>query len=176
MKRQQTLPIEGFKTKLEHGGVLNRGKRKTARPVVTKKPMHIVFRARFSVLRSKRSLSIVKAELSRWSKQFYVKIYHYSIVGNHIHAMIRAKTRQGFKYFMRVLTGQIAQRITRATKGRKLRGAFWAYLAYSRVVAWGKDFLGVKKYIIQNELEAMGVIPYQDRPLRARTSLRSGSS
>lgn len=43
---------------------------------------------------------------------------------------------------------------------------FWGLLLYSRVVAWGRDFFTVRRYILQNTLEALHLIAYQPRRTR----------
>jgi len=44
----------------------------------------------------------------------------------------------------------------------KNRRKFWSTLIYSRIVAWGKDFYRVTLYVMQNSLEALGIIPYKN--------------
>jgi len=163
---QPTLPLKEFKSRLVHGGEINKGKRKERRPVVTKRPMHIVFRStqargNLSLLR-RQNARIVRSELSKWSKRFGIRIYQWANVGNHIHLVVLAKTRRGFHNFLRTVAGKIAQRVTGAKRGQEF-GRFWDLLAYSRVVEWGKAFQMVRKYVFQNELEALGLIPCRVR-------------
>lgn len=46
--------------------------------------------------------------------------------------------------------------MTGARKGDR-KAKFWDALAYSRVVAWGRDYFNSYYYVIQNELESLGV-------------------
>jgi REP element-mobilizing transposase RayT len=94
---------------------------------------------------------------------FGIKIYEFSGNSNHIHILLRGKQRIDLQNFFRTLTGVIARKITNAQRGRKF-GSFWMYLLYSRVVNWGRDFLGTKKYVIQNKLEAVGLVEFKPRP------------
>jgi REP element-mobilizing transposase RayT len=48
-------------------------------------------------------------------------------------------------------------------KIRERENKFWQTRIYSRVVSWGREFMAVKKYVLQNTLEALGVIAYEPR-------------
>src|SRR5436305_1807405 len=67
----------------------------------------------------------------------------------------------GLKRFLCALSGETDQRITGARKGKPFGRRFFDSIPWSRIV--GKDFLEVRRYIIQNTLEALGLIPYQKR-------------
>ncbi len=58
----------------------------------------------------------------------------------------------------------VAMKVTGARKGRVAQ--FWSRTAYTRLVEWGRAFLAARKYVVQNQLEAAGVIPYQPRRKR----------
>jgi len=90
-----------------------------------------------------------------------------------MHVLVKAPTQKSLHDFLRVLTGQIAQRITRAVRGKKNKCSFWLRPAWKRLVHWGRDFFNVQIYIYQNQLETLGLIPYQPRirkplPLKAQ--------
>jgi REP element-mobilizing transposase RayT len=57
---------------------------------------------------------------------------------------------------------------SRPLKTRERENKFWQTRIYSRIVSWGREFISVKKYVIQNTLEALGVIAYELRELRKR--------
>ena len=44
-----------------------------------------------------------------------------------------------------------------------LTASFWLRPAWKRIVHWGMDFLNLHRYIYQNQLETLGLIPYQPR-------------
>lgn len=46
---------------------------------------------------------------------------------------------------------------------REKENKFWQTRIYSKLITWGRQFVGVKKYIVQNTLEALRIIPYQPR-------------
>ena len=48
-------------------------------------------------------------------------------------------------------------------KARDKNNKFWQTRIYTRLVTWGRDFLTVKSYVIQNTLEALGLVPYKKR-------------
>jgi hypothetical protein len=84
----------------------------------------------------------------------------------------------GLQNFFRVTAGHIAQGILKefplpsgeggAPKGacHKNQRKFWDLLIYSRVMTWGREFKVVSAYVIQNTLEALGVIAYKPRRVR----------
>lgn len=165
----------------EHGGHVSFNKRRSRRPINTKAPLHIVLRAELA--KGPRSLikhkTLVRRVTLKASKSFEVKVYQKAICGNHLHLLVRGKSRTDIQNFFRVLAGHVAQEILRqfplspherggAPKGNKKgceknQRKFWSLLLYSRVVSWGRDFGNVTNYIIQNTLEALSLIPYQKR-------------
>jgi REP element-mobilizing transposase RayT len=174
LKRQQTFASSSGEFKdywlatgrKVHGGDYANGLRKTKRPFSSKKPMHLVLKS----LKAKGSLSMWARSNSNYIyKLIYkhaeaceVKLYKYSNNGNHLHLAIRAKDHKLFKKFLRTIAGLIARHVLKAEKGRA-KGKFWDALAFTRIAEWGKSFQTLKRYILQNVLEAAGVIPYQSR-------------
>ena len=77
---------------------------------------HLVLRARLPVLRLKRNKAIISQLFFELSEKFQVKIYNNSLNSNHIHLLVKAKTQKDLHGFLRVLAGQIAQKITGAVK------------------------------------------------------------
>ncbi len=132
-----------------------------------------------SLFRHKKMiLSVVRKN----SYKFHIKVYEYAIQGNHIHLLVKAKTRESLQNFFRVLAGHVAQRILKehplkpsagggapASTPIKRKGCeknqrkFWSYLLYSRIVTWGREFKRVVGYIQQNTLELLNIIAYQPR-------------
>lgn len=191
MKQLSFLP----KSKREHGGSLALGKRRARRPININKPVHLVLRS--DLAKGRRSLmnnqNTVLKVLSKFSRRFHVRIYEKAICGNHIHLLIKAPSRKQLQNFFRVLAGQIAQEILnkyplqkhetkafwggtphrngRGTRGKvqhlKNQRTFWSLILYTRIVSWGRDYLTVKAYVIQNTKEALGLIAYQPRKRNA---------
>ncbi len=147
-----------------HGGVYAQGKRKTARPIDTKKPIHLVLRSS----RAKGSLSFwnhrskVDATVKTHAHRLGIKIYSYSNNGNHLHISLRVISRAQFQKYLRTITGLIARIILKAKKGQP-KGKFWDALAFTRVADWGRAYANLNDYIRQNILEAAGVVAYKPR-------------
>jgi hypothetical protein len=141
-----------------HGGASAAGKRKTARPIATKKPMLLTLkssraRGSWSFHRFEREID---GRMNTLARKFRVRIYRSVNVGNHLHLVVRAASRREFQNFLRVLTQAIAFLVTGARKGNAV-GKFWDALACSRIVEWGKDWENVKRYLEKNRIEAAGV-------------------
>ncbi|MCM2324424.1 MAG: transposase [Oligoflexia bacterium] len=123
-------------------------------------PLHVILRSQkakgaWSLLAAKNEKR-VKHLTYALADRFHVKIYRYVNAGNHLHLVIKAKDKDGFKAYLRALTGTLARTVTGAKKGVK-KGKFWDALAYSRVVTWGPELENVSFYVIMNELEGLGV-------------------
>jgi REP element-mobilizing transposase RayT len=158
---QPSLP--GFTRKTiqrAHGGELARGKRKTRRPFDPKQALHVVLRSSrargtYSMLHP-RHCNHIKNLLDRLKKRWDVSVYRYANVGNHVHLLIRAKSRANWQGFIRELSGGIAMIVTGARKGNAW-GGFWDHLVYTRIVAFGRDFKSVAEYVCKNIWEGFGV-------------------
>jgi REP element-mobilizing transposase RayT len=138
----------------EHGGAVRRGHRKLERPVSVRRPMHVVLssqRARgpWSLRQHARA---VRDALRAMAQRFGIRVYGFANVGSHLHLLVRARRRESFQAFLRSFAGIVARRVTGARRGRPC-GRFFSGIAWSRVVGWGRDYLGVRHYIFRNELE-----------------------
>lgn len=115
---------------------------------------------------------MIEKTIDKAKKKFNVQVYEMAVVYNHIHLLIKGSSRIELQNFFRVVAGHIAQEILRkhpleAQPGQE--NVFWMSRLYSRVVTWGNEYFSVRKYVIQNTLEAMGLIPYQERKNKRRT-------
>jgi hypothetical protein len=155
--------------RIEHGGEVRLGLRKLERPLDLRRPLHVVLRSSRArgawSLRGQRGARIVRYALRRFVRRFDLRVYEFANVGNHLHLLLRCKCRLALQNFLRAFAGVTARFITGARKGRPI-GRFWDFLSYSRIVAWGRDFSGVRAYVIRNALEARGIVPYRVRSLR----------
>ena len=155
------MQLELFgKPRTTHGGNLRKGKRKEYRPIDTRTYLHVTMRSTrargtYSLLTPKNRHH-VKEILKKSAQRHKVEIYRFVNVGNHLHLILKARERKAIQNFLRQATGHIAQVITGALKG-KSKGKFWDHLAYSRIVRWGRDFVGLHKYFLKNLAEALGV-------------------
>ncbi len=161
--------FKSLTTALKHGGGTNVGRRKLARPVDPKRPIHLVLtssKARGDwALTNTENRRHIREALHQGRKRFGVKVYSQGTQGNHLHLLIKSPSRRDFQSFLRYLAGRLAMKITGACKGRRLKRSFqdsntessargfWDALAFTRLVAWGRDFLSVKDYVELNEQE-----------------------
>jgi hypothetical protein len=162
--------------RLEHGSSTRKGKRKIARPIDPKRAMHLVLRSErakgaWSMLKVANEKAIEKIIWKSAAKN-RVRVYRFANSGNHLHLLVRAKTRKGFQNFARTIGALIARAVTGAKKGNP-SGKFWDGLLYSRVVEWGRAFFEAKYYVIKNELEGLGFVSRNDRK-RVRNRARAG--
>ncbi len=167
---QQLTFFKDSKRSTCHGGELGRGLRKSRRPVVTNRPMHLVLRAEkargsLSLLARSHAVS-VKRILVTVSHRHRVRVLESANVGNHIHLLVQAQTREGFANFLRRFTCDVALAVTGARKGKAF-GRFWTGLAFSRIVEWGRALKTVRHYIARNELEGRGIPKSRGRILLA---------
>jgi len=195
MKTQKQLCLFNDKanettSRKEHGGSLLVGRRRSRRPLSVKAPLHLVLRSDFAV--GRRSLlkhrPLIDAIINKAAKKFAVSIYERAVVSNHIHLLIRGKNRSQLQNFFRVVAGHVAQEILRKfpllpgekpsaggglsshnlppKKSREKENKFWQTRIYSRILSWGREFKIVKAYVIQNTLEALGMLSYKKRNTR----------
>ncbi len=185
---QLPLPLPGLKTgkaAKEHGGetYAKSGRRKTARPFDPGKPLHITMRSSLaledrSMLHPKRA-RIIKNVVFNAAKRQGIVINRYVCVGNHLHILIQTKAsrmiqaRPALRAFLREVGGLVARVVTGAEKGRPLNSPtqknkeklrFWDYLAWSRIVTWGKDLIGVGEYFLKNEYDAVHILALNSWP------------
>lgn len=128
--------------------------------------MHVVMRAEKArgilSLRNPRNFQIVHHFIKSFAQRFNVKIDRYAVNSNHIHIALRAKTRRSFQNYLRATAGVIGLKVLGAAK-KRARGKFWDLLAFSRIVEWGRSYNILLKYVLQNQLEAEGAVPYRPR-------------
>jgi REP element-mobilizing transposase RayT len=146
---QDSLPtIEKRVTKF--GGDSRRGKRKTARPIAVKRPMHLVLKSEKAVgersLLKRSNARFIRELLKQLSAAYAVNIREFTNVGNHLHLLVQARSRGGFQNFLRVLGSKIALELTGAKKGLSF-GKFWTQSAFTRIVEGSADLWSVLIYI-----------------------------
>jgi REP element-mobilizing transposase RayT len=135
-------------------GAVRRGCRKLERPVSVRRPMHVVlssYRAR-GPWSLRKHAPAVQGALRAMAQRFGIRIYDFANVGSHLHLLVRARRRESFQAFLRSFAGIVARRVTGARRGRPC-GRFFSGIAWSRVVAWGRDYLGVRHYVFRNQIE-----------------------
>lgn len=111
MKQRSFIPP----SKKEHGGSLSIGKRRSRRPLSAKHPIHITLKSELatgprSLLRNRK---MINAIITKWAQCYRISLYQKALAGNHLHLLIRGKTRIEIQNFFRVVSGHIAQEILR---------------------------------------------------------------
>lgn len=132
------------------------GKRKTARVLDSRKPIHLVLKSdkKIQLYSHRRQL---RQLLFRFAKKFGVKVYKESVQKDHWHFCIKITHRTLYRSFIRALTGTIALK-----HGKGL----WIQRPFNRIVSWGRDFLNLQDYILLNDCEVAGIVPYAIRKSR----------
>lgn len=142
-----------FKSKhpLFYGGALV-GKRKARRPLCSKRPLHIVLKARKRNLYAQKIF--LEMEMERHAKQYSLKIYSRAVNADHIHLLVKISNRENYKSFIRALTGYLAKAMGKG---------IWSLLPFTRVLSWGCDFHSALQYLRKNREEVCGMRPYEKR-------------
>ncbi len=151
------------KTQTEFGGTLNQGKRKEARTLDSRKPIHFVLKSQKSANLYLRRLELRKL-LFRYANKFGIKVYKESVQRDHWHFCIKITNRHLYRAFIRALTGTIAL---------KMGKGLWSQAPFSRIVTWGRDFLNVLDYILLNQCEVATIVPYAIRKTRRQIAFFS---
>ena len=138
--------------------------RRRARPFDKSKAMHIVMHTHLKGAFHIRSIRTwLKGYVPLLAHKKGIRLYHFAIVSNHLHIVLRAGSKQALSIFLRVLAGVIARRVLRADRGRKAQVKMWLKRPYSRVLSWGREFHNVLYYVHRNLLEASKTLKYEAR-------------
>ncbi len=104
-----------------------KGNSRTARPIAIKKPMHLVLKSSHargskSFLHPDRALKI-QLIIRKQERRFGVKVYEYANSGNHLHLVVRPRSRVAFQGFLRSISGLIARETLLNVKNETERSA-----------------------------------------------------
>lgn len=135
------------------GSLLKNSHAKKARPFSAKASMHVVLKARSHSLRhyDQRVEKLIEYQ----AKKHFVRVYRLANPGNHIHLVLKAKSRILLSNFLRSICGLIA----RLLKISHL----WAQRPFSRILRWGREFKRLQNYISLSNYEAQGYSRRQAR-------------
>lgn len=159
------------KFRYSHGGALRQKRRgRKARPLSTRAPIHLVFKANRSNLRrgyrSPLGFHIGNKIIKRYAKMFFVKVEQQAICNDHIHLLVRFSRRSLGQHFLRVVAGQIAQQFEKQGFLVTDTQSIWKHRPFSRVVLGWRACLVIRDYVRLNEKEAGGEIKYNKQRLR----------
>ncbi|HEY8272528.1 MAG TPA: transposase [Pseudobdellovibrionaceae bacterium] len=110
------------KQSFSFGGSSLLGKRKTARPLSTKKPLHLVLKSQGSSLFNPGNRDLEKL-IKDHAKKYSIAVYAFSFNWSHIHLVIKLTTRESYRAFIRTVTAAIVSFLSKQ-KGRTLKGTF----------------------------------------------------
>jgi REP element-mobilizing transposase RayT len=147
----------------EFGGSLLVGKRKSRRPISIKKSLHVVLKADAGATNFFKHRKFIDNTLQKFGDRFQIKIYRKGLESNHLHLILKFSSTESYKNFVRAVSGVLA-------KALKVK---WLYRPYSRIIEWGNAFKKATIYVLQNELEGLGVIPRKPRKKRCPQGLVS---
>lgn len=145
--------------RLAHGGEhigRRTGRRRLARPLNAKRPLHLVLKS--SAAKGKLSFLTHKVAVDRIvntaAKKFGVRIHERANVGNHLHFVLSFSSRDGFKRFLKTITGLISRHITGDRKGKPFGRRFWDHTAFTRVIVGYRAYWTAWNYIEKNKIES----------------------
>ena len=141
------------------GGELLLRKRKVARPLSTKNPIHLVIRSSQTKVFIPWNRSL-EGLIYTLAKKFNIKIYDLSLNWSHIHALMMIKDRRDYVGFIRELTSRMAQKIRLKLGGR---AEVFTLRPFTRIIEWGRDFNNVLDYVLLNQLESLNLIARKQR-------------
>ena len=120
--KARQLEFENFKSKQEKilnlnlkkgfGGELQFGRRKEKRPLSTTLPMHLVLKSE-SVKVFTPSNKSLKSLIYKTAEKYSIKIYELALNHNHMHFILKLKTKESYNHFIRELTSKMAVAIRR---------------------------------------------------------------
>ena len=134
------------------GGETLMGKRKTARPLSDKKPIHLILRSNTVKVFAPTNKSL-KRLIYNLAEKYSIKIYELALNHSHIHFVIKLKDKNLYKFFIRELSSKMAQAIRKKLPHVK---TILSLRPCTRILHWGKDFETAINYVILNIEESMG--------------------
>lgn len=155
-KQANFLKELGQNSKKTYGGI-TKGKRKVARPISTKKWMHLTLKSKkakgnFSLLNPKNFLKVSQI-IKKQAFKHGVEITDYVNMGNHLHLKVKPHSRKGFQAFLKSTTAMIARSVMGVNRNTSF-GKFWDALAYTRVIQTAYELLQLKGYFKANRIQS----------------------
>lgn len=168
-KQLSLIPGQSQSRLKSFGGDLNQGKRKTARPISTQRPMHLVIRStkavgRLSFSNHQRQLDqTLRSTAIKWG----VVVRKAAWVRNHVHLVVQVGSRTQYQGWIRELTaaivGVLKARVRDHVDLVHQLTQFFDHRPFSRVIEWGKDFQNALDYLTLNQMEVFGLRPFRNK-------------
>jgi len=141
--------------KKEFGGNLLCGKRKSARPLSTKKPIHLILKCSGKSVFNPTNRKLENL-IRNQANKYGIKIYEVALNWTHVHLLIKLPSREAYVAFIRTVTSLIVRFVSKAN-GMNLKSIF-NLRPFTKILSWGRQFQTVVEYIELNTLEALGLI------------------
>lgn len=137
-----------------HGGLSLKKRRKTRRPLLPKKKIHVVFKSKkatgaLSLLAHQK---LINRLLTERGKKYFVTIHEKVNMGNHLHLKVSCQDIKMFQNFLRTFAAILARKITGAHRANSF-GRFWDGLVFTRVLHSSLEELGLRGYFEANHRE-----------------------
>ncbi len=167
--RSAQIPLPGFdwkKSQAFGGAGKAKGNPRTARPVAIKRPMHLVMKS--NRLPRAKSFILMAKQIEKVCRNVghktLVQLRDIAVAHDHVHLVIQPKSIHAYRRFIRALSGILARILLDAQKGRAWKRAsslnhFWQARPFTRIVKWGKDYSGIKNYLMKNRPDPIGLEP-----------------
>jgi putative transposase len=163
-RKSKATQLSMFKDKVlkQFGGALLKGNAKVARPLSTKEPVHLVLKSAQAIgtksMLHTYNVNKIDKIIRTHAKLCRIRIYHLVNVGNHLHLVIKLDDRKEFSKFIKAITGLIARHVLNAQRGPAVESStaarkktqFWVARPFTRLIAWGRDYEYIKRYMKKN--------------------------
>ncbi|MBC7371933.1 MAG: transposase [Bdellovibrionaceae bacterium] len=153
MKQFQFGFLNDFKKSF--GGSLLNGKRKSARTLSTRNPIHAVLKTSAHRCFTPGNGTVEKL-IRDHASRCEIKLYRISLNWSHVHMIFLIPSRSAYKKFIRTLTSALVSHFSKVT-GNNLKNIF-DFRPFTRILAWGRDLKRVLDYHDLNDLEGFGYI------------------
>jgi hypothetical protein len=139
----------------------SKGNPKEKRSISISKPIHLVLRSTHATylwsFLHKNNRERVDEVFMKQAKLNGVKVYGYENVGNHLHANLLFPSRTAYRRFIRAISGLIPRIVMGCERGQaSILDQFWDARPFTKILEWGRQFKGLKRYFLKNRLEAIG--------------------
>jgi REP element-mobilizing transposase RayT len=155
--------------KKEFGGSLLTGKRKTARPIAVKTPMHLILKTTKLSPFNPTNYKLEKI-IKQFALRYKITIYDYSLNWSHIHITMKLPSRAAYFAFIKTVTAALINYLSKAL-GKDLRGLF-DLRPFTKIITCKKQFENAIHYMELNQQEALGLIVREKKKVKSKIGQR----
>ncbi len=144
------------------GGALLKGNARIARPLSTKKPVHMVMKSKLA--KGERAFTKTKIAkqidevVKKLATENNIKLQRFANGGDHLHFVMNISSRKSFNIFLRAVSGLIARITLGAERGSPVDKQFWDHKPYTKILESSEDIKAVSSIMNQRKPEATGFI------------------